>query len=378
MLYRKGPGMEAKLCFIGHGLMENRSGLLVDARLTRVSGHAERLAALDMIQARADRPVAITLGADKGYDAADFVEELRTMNVRAARGAEHQRPALGDRQADDPASRLRREPAHPQADRGDVRLDQGDRRHAQDQAPRPCPRSIGPSPSLPRPTIWSGCPSSWGRRHERSDDADGLVASSLADGGSSRPIYGIATTSIWVEPANIMFNKNGRGEFAFGVVNATMELEDAPSVSSSSHGPDLTKGTKSQAPDRPNPSTMTAPSKLRYPSTTATMPSSKLTARDFFNNLLELIGNSTPQITTQEKGTFSLASGGLGWVPALCGGELTVTFINPTSPGPLTATYAYTSTDGGKTLSLTYISGTWQGGPLDHFVSTGTIRLEQQ
>jgi hypothetical protein len=82
MLYRKGPGMEAKLCFIGHGLMENRSGLIVDARLTRVSGHAERLAALDMIQHVADRPRAITLGADKGYDAADFVEELRSMNVR--------------------------------------------------------------------------------------------------------------------------------------------------------------------------------------------------------------------------------------------------------------------------------------------------------
>ncbi len=82
MLYRKGPGMEAKLCFIGHGLMENRSGLIVDARLTRVSGHAERLAALDMIQGVADRPVAITLGGDKGYDAADFIEELRTLNVR--------------------------------------------------------------------------------------------------------------------------------------------------------------------------------------------------------------------------------------------------------------------------------------------------------
>ena len=81
-LYRKGPGMEARLCFIGHGLMENRSGLLVDARLTLVSGHAERLAALDMVQPVADRPVAVTLGADKGYDAADFVEELRTLNVR--------------------------------------------------------------------------------------------------------------------------------------------------------------------------------------------------------------------------------------------------------------------------------------------------------
>jgi len=50
MLYKKGPGMEAKLCFIGHGLMENRSGLIVDARLTCVSGHAERLAALEMIE----------------------------------------------------------------------------------------------------------------------------------------------------------------------------------------------------------------------------------------------------------------------------------------------------------------------------------------
>jgi IS5 family transposase len=82
MLYRKGPGMEAKLCYIGHGLMENRSGLLVDARLTRVSGHAERLAALEMIEPHAERPQAITLGADRGYDAAAFVEELRSLNVR--------------------------------------------------------------------------------------------------------------------------------------------------------------------------------------------------------------------------------------------------------------------------------------------------------
>jgi transposase len=82
LLYRKGPGMEAKLCYIGHGLMENRSGLIVDTRLTLVSGHAERLAALEMIEPHADRPRAITLGADKGYDAADFVEELRAINVR--------------------------------------------------------------------------------------------------------------------------------------------------------------------------------------------------------------------------------------------------------------------------------------------------------
>lgn len=98
-LYRKGPGMEAKLCFIGHGLMENRSGLIVDARLTRVSGHAERLAALDMIEGFADRPRAITLGADKGYDAADFVEELRTINVRphVARNTSGRRSAIDRR-----------------------------------------------------------------------------------------------------------------------------------------------------------------------------------------------------------------------------------------------------------------------------------------
>jgi hypothetical protein len=61
--------------------MENRNGLFVDARLTKVSGHAERPAALDLIEPYADRPNAITLGGDKGFDAADFVMELRDINV---------------------------------------------------------------------------------------------------------------------------------------------------------------------------------------------------------------------------------------------------------------------------------------------------------
>ena len=80
-LYRKGPGKEAKLCFIGHGLMENRHGLLIDTCLTPANGHAERVAALAMIEPYADRPRSITLGADKGYDAEDFINELRSMNV---------------------------------------------------------------------------------------------------------------------------------------------------------------------------------------------------------------------------------------------------------------------------------------------------------
>src|SRR3984957_4689426 len=54
-LYRKGQGKEAKLCFLGHALMENRNGLLVDACLTQADGHAERVAALHMIEPRVRR-----------------------------------------------------------------------------------------------------------------------------------------------------------------------------------------------------------------------------------------------------------------------------------------------------------------------------------
>ena len=64
---------------MGHALMENRNGLVVDACLTEANGDAERIAALHMIEPRADRPTAITRGADKGYDTQDFVNELRSM-----------------------------------------------------------------------------------------------------------------------------------------------------------------------------------------------------------------------------------------------------------------------------------------------------------
>ena len=98
-LYRKGPGKEAKLCFIGHGLMENRSGLLVDACLTEADGHAERVAALHMIEPYADRPRPITLGGDKGFDSADFVNELRSMNVtpHVAQNTSNRRSAIDGR-----------------------------------------------------------------------------------------------------------------------------------------------------------------------------------------------------------------------------------------------------------------------------------------
>src|ERR1700744_617397 len=49
-LFRKGAGKEAKLCHMGHLMMENRNGLIVDARLTEANGTAERSTALDMIE----------------------------------------------------------------------------------------------------------------------------------------------------------------------------------------------------------------------------------------------------------------------------------------------------------------------------------------
>ncbi|MFA5952833.1 MAG: IS5 family transposase [Hyphomicrobium sp.] len=98
-LYRKGAGKEAKLCFMGHGLMENRHGLLVDACLTQADGHAERVAALHMIEPHAERARAITLGADKAYDAQDFVNELRSLKVtpHVAQNTKGRRSAIDGR-----------------------------------------------------------------------------------------------------------------------------------------------------------------------------------------------------------------------------------------------------------------------------------------
>jgi IS5 family transposase len=77
-LYKKSPGTGAALCFMGHALMENRSGLIVQGDLTQADGHAERRAALDMVHRHSPGSTRkLTLGADKGYDAAEFVSDLR-------------------------------------------------------------------------------------------------------------------------------------------------------------------------------------------------------------------------------------------------------------------------------------------------------------
>ena len=79
-LYKKSAGSEARLGYLGHVMTENRNGLVVETSLTLATGTAEREAALEMVGSLPEGS-RITLGADKGYDVADFVAELRSMNV---------------------------------------------------------------------------------------------------------------------------------------------------------------------------------------------------------------------------------------------------------------------------------------------------------
>jgi transposase len=80
MLARKGTGREAKLSYNGNLLVENRNGLIVTTELFQAKGTAERDAALVMLEGITGQH-RVTVGADKGYDTADFVAECRHLNV---------------------------------------------------------------------------------------------------------------------------------------------------------------------------------------------------------------------------------------------------------------------------------------------------------
>lgn len=81
-LLRKGPGKEAKLCFGGHALMENRNGMLVDILVTD-GLTTETQAATKMLVDLAAQGINIqTLGADKGYHVASFVKFLRDNGIK--------------------------------------------------------------------------------------------------------------------------------------------------------------------------------------------------------------------------------------------------------------------------------------------------------
>ena len=79
MLHRKGHGKEAKLAYLGHVLLDNRHGLVANVCATHATGTAEREAAALLLEASA--PPGSTVGADKGYDVASFVADVRVRDV---------------------------------------------------------------------------------------------------------------------------------------------------------------------------------------------------------------------------------------------------------------------------------------------------------
>jgi len=97
-LFKKSKGSEARLGYLGHVLMENRNGLLVQTFLTEAHGRAEREAAMLMAEA-IPGVKRVTLGADKNYDTQEFVGELRGMNItpHVAQNDTNRRSAVDER-----------------------------------------------------------------------------------------------------------------------------------------------------------------------------------------------------------------------------------------------------------------------------------------
>src|SRR3954447_20169582 len=158
-LFRKAAGQSSRLCHMGHVRMENRSGLVVDAMTTTATGTAEREAATAMAEAipGAGR---VTLGADKAYDTADFVAEMRRLGVtpHVAQNTNGRRSAIDGRTTRHAGYAVR------------VRVRKRIRRCSAGSRPSPgCARPViaappgwaGCSPSPRPPTTWCVSPSFW-------------------------------------------------------------------------------------------------------------------------------------------------------------------------------------------------------------------------
>jgi transposase len=97
-LARKGAGKEARLCYAGHTLIENRHGLICECELTQASGTAEREAALRLLsRQRGRRRGRMSVAADKGYDAKDFVAGVRELGVTPHVAAKQRGSAIDGR-----------------------------------------------------------------------------------------------------------------------------------------------------------------------------------------------------------------------------------------------------------------------------------------
>ena len=167
-LYRKSDGQPSRLCFMGHLLIENRSGLIVDVRTTHATGRAERETAEAMIQA-ATLGRRATLGADKAYDAAEHIARLRAIGV-TPHVAQHTKgrtwPSI-PRAAARPSMAAR--PGIPVTQSASVCASVSRSRSAGSRRQPGCarpgtaawPGSAGWSLWRPRPAIWCACPSCW-------------------------------------------------------------------------------------------------------------------------------------------------------------------------------------------------------------------------
>ena len=98
-LARKGDRQPARLSYGAHALMENRNGLLVDFRVSEANGSAERDTALFMLVEELPGSERLTVGADKGYDSRDFVEQCRFYGVvpHVAQNTTKRRSAIDQR-----------------------------------------------------------------------------------------------------------------------------------------------------------------------------------------------------------------------------------------------------------------------------------------
>ena len=147
-LARKSNGQASIPAYAGHVLMENANGGVARSCLSHATGTAERDAGLQLVE-RLEARRRITLGADKGYDAAGFIAALRERNVTPHVAADRRISKTGIAEAfcrgwsHDTSLRISSQPACSQTDRGSVRLDQGRRRAAPDQASRPTARRLG-------------------------------------------------------------------------------------------------------------------------------------------------------------------------------------------------------------------------------------------
>jgi len=173
-LYRKSSGSEARLSYLGHTLVENRSGLIVATYLTEADGHAERDAALLIAyQKRRRNSRPMTLGADKAYDTQDFVAALRDLKItpHVAQNDRHRTSAIDGR--NHPAHQLSDQPSQALLGGEALRLNEIGWAVAEGEITRPQQGCGGCSPSQRRRST-SGGFRSWRRQHVESISAGSI------------------------------------------------------------------------------------------------------------------------------------------------------------------------------------------------------------